>query len=287
MKLILNEESLRPFFSRADVKCSMERFLELLLHIRKYATEDAKHLEEHDRLEASFLYDSTVFYKRLMDDNAFYRLICVVLDRDECREMLSWFDRGENLDELAEADLSAASAGSWAWEWRRLLEEHKSQPNTSAMSLFGRGVSLAARCKRCVVSVDTEAHRVKGPAEQGVLSIGRRAGWNEHLNELASLYCIRRVYENPGHHDPTSAQFRGGGSQTSILPHHADELYLKALPEDREAKTWWAIDDAGVYHRFQEHRPLHVHWNGSTRGERCIRLEQIPVSVRKALRPPV
>ena len=40
-------------------------------------------------------------------------------------------------------------------------------------------------------------------------------------------------YENPGHHDPNSPNFRGGGSKTSIIPQNAEEIYKYAIPDEK------------------------------------------------------
>jgi RHS repeat-associated protein len=77
------------------------------------------------------------------------------------------------------------------------------------------------------------------------------------------------AYENPGHHDPLSGNFRGGGAKTSILPSNAEELYKHAIP-DREGKHWYAMDENGVIHRYGNSNNGKVHWNGSTSQNRGI-----------------
>ena len=58
-------------------------------------------------------------------------------------------------------------------------------------------------------------------------------GWVD-TNGLAKLpkegryHGPKPKYENPGHHDPSSGTFRGGGTKTSIFPKNADELYKKS-----------------------------------------------------------
>ena len=76
-------------------------------------------------------------------------------------------------------------------------------------------------------------------------------------------------YENPGHHDPSSGNFRGGGSKTSVLPKDAESLYKKAIP-DAEGKHWYAMDESGVTHRFGNSNDGNVHWNGDTSQNRGI-----------------
>ncbi len=68
-------------------------------------------------------------------------------------------------------------------------------------------------------------------------------------------------YENPGHHDPSSPNFRGGGSMTSVIPPNHEQLFSRAIPEP-DGRTWWAKDESGNYHRFQGSTGGPVHWNG-------------------------
>lgn len=90
------------------------------------------------------------------------------------------------------------------------------------------------------------------------------------------------IYENPGHHDPTSGSgnFRGGGSKTSILPCHHAQLASKSVP-DVEGKHWYAIDDKGTIHRFGNSNDGRMHWNGDTSQGRGI---DVPSNVEKRLR---
>ncbi|WP_232533577.1 RHS repeat-associated core domain-containing protein [Salmonella enterica] len=77
------------------------------------------------------------------------------------------------------------------------------------------------------------------------------------------------TYENPGHHEPSSGKFRGGGSQTSILPSNAEELYKHAIP-DAEGKHWYAMDKDGVIHRYGNSNDGKAHWNGDTSQNRGV-----------------
>jgi RHS repeat-associated protein len=87
-------------------------------------------------------------------------------------------------------------------------------------------------------------------------------------------------YENPGHHDPSSGVFRGGGAgKTSILPCNAEELYRHAIP-DAEGKHWYAVDASGVVHRFGNSNDGKVHWNGDTSQGRGI---EVPPEVKKRI----
>ncbi len=84
-------------------------------------------------------------------------------------------------------------------------------------------------------------------------------------------------YENPGHHDKSSPNFRGGGSKTEIIPDNAEELYNRAIPGFTDAKTnqgipktWYSIDNNGVIHQFQVNHNGFAHWAGSEKGVRGI-----------------
>jgi hypothetical protein len=84
-------------------------------------------------------------------------------------------------------------------------------------------------------------------------------------------------YENPGHHDPSSPNFRGGGSRTSKLPDDAAEVYKHAIPSP-DGKTWWGRNAQGEIYRYQSHAEGKVHWNGREKSERGL---QVPNYIRK------
>lgn len=86
-------------------------------------------------------------------------------------------------------------------------------------------------------------------------------------------------YENPGHHDRRSPNFRGGGSKTSLLPCHHQELAKHSVP-DSAGIHWYAIDDRGVMHRFGNSNDGKMHWNGDTSQGRGIK---VPPDVEKRL----
>jgi len=91
-------------------------------------------------------------------------------------------------------------------------------------------------------------------------------------------------YENPGHHDPKSGKFRGGGSKTEIIPENHEELWKRAIPgfSDLETKqgigmpkTWYSIDDAGKIHQFQVDNNGIAHWAGSENGARGVKVDNV------------
>lgn len=60
-----------------------------------------------------------------------------------------------------------------------------------------------------------------------------------------------------------------GGSQTSVLPNNAEELYKHAIP-DAEGKHWYAMDENDVIHRYGNSNDGKAHWNGDTSQNRGI-----------------
>jgi hypothetical protein len=95
-------------------------------------------------------------------------------------------------------------------------------------------------------------------------------------------------YENPGHHDPTSSKFRGGGGKkTEIIPKNHESLARRSIPDvdgpvvkTGQAKNRYAKDSKGNIHRFQTDHNGKSHWSGSTGGEAGL---VVPNQIRKAL----
>ncbi|WP_339533375.1 RHS repeat-associated core domain-containing protein, partial [Pseudomonas mucidolens] len=109
-------------------------------------------------------------------------------------------------------------------------------------------------------------------------------GWFDPLgltrtNKPGVYHGPKPKYQNPGHHDPSSGNFRGGGSKTSVLPNNAEQLYKRAIP-DADGKHWYAMDDNGVVHRFGNSNDGNVHWNGDSSQGRGVPL---PPEVKKRL----
>lgn len=55
------------------------------------------------------------------------------------------------------------------------------------------------------------------------------------------------MYVNPGHHDPSSPDFRGGGSKTTHLPPDAEEVYRRAVPSDSSGNSWFGRNSEGNF----------------------------------------
>jgi len=77
---------------------------------------------------------------------------------------------------------------------------------------------------------------------------------------------------NPKHH-PNSA---------SPEPTNAQELFDNSIVDSKGVR--WAKDADGTIHRFSKPSNGQSHWNGSTGGADPIRLEDIPIAIRRALR---
>ncbi|WP_295988658.1 RHS repeat-associated core domain-containing protein [uncultured Variovorax sp.] len=86
------------------------------------------------------------------------------------------------------------------------------------------------------------------------------------------------TYTNPGHHDTTSPDFRGG-RKTSRLPCHHEALASRAVP-DAEGRHWYAVDNEGVFHRFGNGNDGTMHWNGDSTQNGGF---PVPLSVKKRL----
>jgi RHS repeat-associated protein len=76
---------------------------------------------------------------------------------------------------------------------------------------------------------------------------------------------------NPKHH-PNSA---------SPEPTNAQELFDNSIVDNNGVR--WAKDTDGTIHRFSKPSNGQSHWNGSTGGTDPIRLEDIPIAIRRAL----
>ena len=91
------------------------------------------------------------------------------------------------------------------------------------------------------------------------------------LHKLGRIHGKKPRYTNPGHHDPSSINFRRGGSKTSILPQNAEDIYRVSIP-DVSGTHWYAKSQDGTIHRFGNSNDGTVHWNGSTNSPRGIKV---------------
>lgn len=98
--------------------------------------------------------------------------------------------------------------------------------------------------------------------------------------KLGRYHGGKPTYHNPGHHDPKSPDFRGGGARTSLLPCHHERLAKKSIP-DKEGRQWYAVDDTGTIHRFADSGNGLVHWNGDSVQGKGI---EVPPDVMKRIR---
>jgi hypothetical protein len=76
---------------------------------------------------------------------------------------------------------------------------------------------------------------------------------------------------NPKHH-PNSE---------SPEPTNVEELFSQSIADSRGRR--WVKDLKGVIHRFAAPRNGRTHWNGSTAGPNPIRMETIPIEIRRLL----
>ncbi|WP_314915203.1 RHS repeat-associated core domain-containing protein [Pseudomonas helleri] len=90
-------------------------------------------------------------------------------------------------------------------------------------------------------------------------------------NKQGHYHGPKPKYHNPGHHDLSSGNFRGGGSKTSIIPQNVEQLYKRAIP-DVDGRHWYAMDEDGVIHRFGNSNDGNVHWNGDSSQGRGVPL---------------
>ena len=81
------------------------------------------------------------------------------------------------------------------------------------------------------------------------------------------------TYDPATHHDPSSPDFRGGGSKTTPLPPDAEEVYRRSVPGDSEGRTWYGQNSEGEFYRYQGQNGK-VHWNGREKSARGLKVPQ-------------
>jgi filamentous hemagglutinin len=65
-------------------------------------------------------------------------------------------------------------------------------------------------------------------------------------------------------------------------PKNVDELFSQAIVDKNGVR--WAKDADGTIHRFSKPSNGESHWNGSTSGDRPIKMEHIPIEIRRLLK---
>ncbi|BAY07540.1 eCIS core domain-containing protein [Calothrix sp. NIES-2098] len=100
-----------------------------------------------------------------------------------------------------------------------------------------------------------------------------------HSGKQGAYHGPKPDYTNPGHHDPSSPNFRGGGSMTTPLPEDAASVYKTAIP-DEQGKNWYGQNADGEIYRYQPNggNDPGVHWNGRENSPRGL---EVPSYIRK------
>ena len=81
-----------------------------------------------------------------------------------------------------------------------------------------------------------------------------------------------RLISNEKHHP----------SSKSPQPKNVEELFEKSIPDTNGVR--WAKDSDGIIHRFSPLSNGERHWNGSTAGSKPIRLDKVPIEIRRILK---
>jgi hypothetical protein len=104
----------------------------------------------------------------------------------------------------------------------------------------------------------------------------------KHPAKPGAYHGPKPEYTNPGHHDPKSPNFRGGGGMTTILPDDAAAVYQKAIP-DAEGRNWYGRNASGEIYRYAPNggSSKGVHWNGRENSPRGL---VVPPEVRARFR---
>lgn len=214
-----------------------------------------------------------------------------------------WLDDAEVELELRQAVTSWVTWGSFADDL--YLEECADRVEVTYAGELGVGLGLALVRDHAVVSVgvapwnheDDElgvlVHRwskPSGPVDKTaavVRNLHCPAAVERRLRWIAARCCVKPRYENPGTHDPTSGNFRGGGTMTTVLPKDAEEVYETAIPSDLRdgLSSWWGQSVDGYLYRYQASWPGRepvAHWNGTTNpaSARAIVDGDVPETIR-------
>jgi hypothetical protein len=101
----------------------------------------------------------------------------------------------------------------------------------------------------------------------------------KHPGKEGGYHGSKPEYTNPGHHDPSSPNFRGRGDTTTPLPKDAAQVYENAIP-DQDGKNWYGQNADGEFYRYQPNggNDSGVHWNGREQSPRGL---EVPSYVRR------
>ena len=93
---------------------------------------------------------------------------------------------------------------------------------------------------------------------------------NSNLSSSKQGEPVPERVTNPKH-NPNSA---------SPEPSNAQELFNRSIVDNKGVRS--AKDADGVIHRFSAPSNGQSHWNGSTAGVKPIRMDDIPIAIRRA-----
>jgi hypothetical protein len=68
-------------------------------------------------------------------------------------------------------------------------------------------------------------------------------------------------------------------NSSSPEPSNVDDLYKNSIQDKSGVR--WAKDENGIIHRFSKVSNGQTHWNGSTSGNHPIRMDDIPIDIRR------
>ncbi|WP_198328227.1 hypothetical protein [Methylovulum psychrotolerans] len=110
----------------------------------------------------------------------------------------------------------------------------------------------------------------------------------EPLHPECSIPALRVVCTLAG-----EGSNRRGATRTTNPKHHpnakspeppnAKDLFDKSITDKKGRR--WAIDKDGIIHRFSKPSNGETHWNGSTGGDKPIRMEDIPNDITDVTHP--
>jgi hypothetical protein len=115
--------------------------------------------------------------------------------------------------------------------------------------------------------------------QEALAEIQRDLAAAKHPGKPGAFHGRKPEYTNPGHHDPTSGHFRGGGSRTTLLPSDAAQVYENAIP-DLDGRNWYGRNADGEIYRYQPNggNDPGVHWNGRENSPRGL---EVPPYIRR------